>query len=168
MSDLWSVVAEPAPTGPSEPGGAWDQGVRAAVSALRVGGTPTPPPPSVASAWALLSWCEGSASLLLNRAQQELLSDALFALVLLEPALDRRDVLNVARLLRFAAERVGLDYRDGVRAARCPDQALAAALERVPASVPTTHRLVVGADGELIERISTPVDVDELSRRFGP
>jgi hypothetical protein len=166
VTRLAKALSSGAPRGTQDLGGAWDQDVASAVSEMRATGTADVPPLDANQAWALLSWCEGAASLLRTSGDAQRLSDALFALALLAPALDTRELLSVARLLRHASRAVGLDYVSVLSRVRLLGRDdLLAALQRVPETLPPTHR-VGGKEPGAYER-TQDVDVEALRRNLG-
>ena len=123
-------------------------------------------------AWVLLSWVEDAASQLVRERRRDLVERAAFAMSLLEAsALDRRDVMVVAMLVRRATTLAGRPFekpvsrgcaRAGELGARCEQWLL-----RITDATPSTHEEVgEGRDLRFVRKPSS-IDTDALQARFG-
>ncbi|MQA77676.1 MAG: hypothetical protein GEV10_04210 [Streptosporangiales bacterium] len=117
----------------------------------------------------LLGWVERSASSVVVSRSAELVEAGAFAMSLLEDgALDTRDVMVVASLVRRAADLAGLDFAGSVRAgceragdrgARCLEW-----LRRVSERTPPTH-IEVGSGAHFrFQRVPSEIDTERLMR----
>ncbi len=172
MSDLEEVLDAPGPGGLKNLGGAWDSQIDdALLEAAKAVGEPHLEGLSKNHAWVLLSWGERAASRLTSAPDDRLLDRAILALLLVEVsgALDRRDTLVVASILRRGAEFVGLNFQDGIHRVESMigGTPFLRGLASVPSSLPPTHEEVTVDDGVEFRRVPSTVDIAELMRRFG-
>lgn len=120
-------------------------------------------------AWALLGWCERSATSVVRTKSSDLLETSILALALvLRSDIDRRDCMIVAALLHRAADLVGQDFGECVKEASLQLGASSVQIEEsltsAPADTPATHNESGSGSSFKFVRKSPTFDVVDLER----
>jgi hypothetical protein len=124
---------------------------------------------TVSRQWALLSWVEESASLLVREGRPETLELSAFALSLLEwGQLDWRDRALVGSLLRRGSDLAGVSFAGlidaGSQRAGAAGEACSRWLSQVSATTPQTHVELNEGSAFRFMRKPSDIDIAELER----